>query len=109
MEEVLSKDRILELYLNCIEYGPDLYGIGPAAEHYFKKPASRLTPLQSSFLAAIKPAPWYGARFLERRRTPKSGWWQTRLQYIMERLHEKGFITEEALLAAAPYVVYFPR
>ena len=109
MEDALSKDRILELYLNCIEYGPDLYGIGPAALRYFKRPATKLTPLQASLLAAIKPAPWYGERFFERRRTPKSGWWQTRLQFIMERLHEKGFISEEALASADPYVVYFPR
>ena len=109
MEAIVSKDRILELYLNCIEFGPDLYGIGPAAQRYFRKPASKLSPLEASFLASIKPAPWYGERFFKNGRTPSTGWWQTRLVYIMERLHEKGFITQESLDDADPYVVYFRR
>ena len=37
MEEVVSKDRIMELYLNCIEFGPNIYGIRHAAQHYFGK------------------------------------------------------------------------
>ncbi len=105
MESVVSKDRILELYLNCIEFGPDLYGIGRASWHYFNKPAWRLLPLESSFLAAIKPAPWYGQRFLGWGHSPSKGWWRDRLEYIMIRLEEKRFINKEALEEAAPYVV----
>ncbi len=107
MESIVSKDRILELYLNCIEFGPDLYGIGPASWHYFGKPASKLSPLEGSFLAAIKPAPWFGERFRKNGQTPSQGWWQSRLEYIMGRLHEKGFIPAEALDEADPYVVRF--
>ncbi|MSN25590.1 MAG: transglycosylase [Geobacter sp.] len=57
MEQLLSKGRILELYLNIIELGPMVYGIGHGAHYYFDKPASSLTPRESAFLAAMLPGP----------------------------------------------------
>lgn len=57
VEQVLSKDRILELYLNSIEFGPGIYGIRPAARHYFKKHPSALNPRESAFLAMLLPSP----------------------------------------------------
>lgn len=57
LEQVLSKDQILELYLNCIEFGPMIYGIGPAAQHYFKTSAGELSLGQSLYLASILPNP----------------------------------------------------
>jgi monofunctional biosynthetic peptidoglycan transglycosylase len=56
-ELVLSKRRILELYLNIAEWGPGLYGAGAAAEHYFAVPASALSAAQAARLAAVLPAP----------------------------------------------------
>jgi hypothetical protein len=47
VENVLGKDRIMEIYLNVIEYGPGLYGIGPAAAHYFGKLAKDITPSEA--------------------------------------------------------------
>ncbi len=44
VENTLTKDRIIEIYLNVIEYGPGLYGIGPAAQHYFGKAAEGPQP-----------------------------------------------------------------
>nr|HEX4316957.1 biosynthetic peptidoglycan transglycosylase [Kofleriaceae bacterium] len=57
VENTLSKDRIMEIYLNVIEYGPGLYGIGPAAWHYFSKPAKDLNPVEAAFFSTILPAP----------------------------------------------------
>lgn len=57
MEEALTKDRILELYLNVVELGPMVYGIGHGASYYFNKPASALTPRECAFLAAMLPGP----------------------------------------------------
>jgi penicillin-binding protein 1A len=57
LEASLPKARLLELYLNLIEWGPGLHGIGPAARHYFGVDARRLTPRQACFLAAIIPSP----------------------------------------------------
>ena len=57
VEKALSKDRILELYLNRIEFGPGIYGIRPAAKHYFKKSPSQLSPREGAFLAMLLPSP----------------------------------------------------
>jgi monofunctional biosynthetic peptidoglycan transglycosylase len=57
MEALLTKDRILELYLNVIEWGPGIYGVEAASEHYYHTKASTLTREQSARLAAIIPAP----------------------------------------------------
>lgn len=76
-EGILSKKRILELYLNVIEWGPGIYGAEAASRYYFQVPASRITREQAAELAEILPAPLrrkpgrltpYGARILERMR-----------------------------------------
>lgn len=56
-ELLLGKDRILELYLNVIEWGPGVYGIEAAARHHYDTSASRLSREQALRLAAIVPAP----------------------------------------------------
>src|ERR1700680_398300 len=56
-EALLTKDRILELYLNVIEWGPGVYGAEAAAEYYYHLHASELKREQSARLAAILPAP----------------------------------------------------
>jgi monofunctional biosynthetic peptidoglycan transglycosylase len=57
LERSLSKRRILELYLNVIELGPGIYGVGPAAERYFGKPAADLDEDEAALLAASLPRP----------------------------------------------------
>ena len=57
VEALLSKDRILELYLNVIEWGPGIYGAQAACEYYYHVPASRVNREQAARLAAIIPAP----------------------------------------------------
>ena len=57
MEFLMSKRRILELYLNNIEFGPGIYGIGAAAREYFKTTPDQLTRSQMIALAAILPNP----------------------------------------------------
>jgi monofunctional glycosyltransferase len=57
MERALSKRRILELYLNVVELGPGLYGVGAASQRYFGKPASDLGPAEAAQLAAALPNP----------------------------------------------------
>jgi monofunctional biosynthetic peptidoglycan transglycosylase len=60
MEQILGKRRILELYLNVIEWGDGIYGAEAAARHYFGVSASSLDPEQAAFLAAIIPTPLKG-------------------------------------------------
>jgi membrane peptidoglycan carboxypeptidase len=57
LESALDKDRILEIYLNIIEWGPQLRGLRPAARHYFNCEPQALTPAQMAFLVAIIPGP----------------------------------------------------
>ncbi|HEY6922899.1 MAG TPA: biosynthetic peptidoglycan transglycosylase [Steroidobacteraceae bacterium] len=57
LESALGKDRILEIYLNIIEWGPDLRGLRPAARRYFGCEPHALTPAQMAFLVAIIPGP----------------------------------------------------
>jgi monofunctional glycosyltransferase len=76
-EGILPKKRILELYLNIVEWGPGIYGAEAASRYYFGALANRITREQAVELAEILPAPLhrkptritpYGARILERMR-----------------------------------------
>jgi monofunctional biosynthetic peptidoglycan transglycosylase len=57
MERSLSKKRILEIYLNVIEWGDGLYGAEAASQYYFHKPAANLNARESAFLSAMIPNP----------------------------------------------------
>jgi hypothetical protein len=54
---IASKERMLEVYFNVIEWGPDVYGIGEAASYYFEKSPSQLTLDECLYLASIIPRP----------------------------------------------------
>jgi membrane peptidoglycan carboxypeptidase len=57
LEQELDKRALMELYLNVIEYGPGIYGIGPAADYYFAKKPRDLSLGQSLYIASILPNP----------------------------------------------------
>lgn len=57
VERVLSKRKILETYLNVIEFGPEVFGIRNASYHYFKKHPSALNPREAAYLAMLLPSP----------------------------------------------------
>ncbi len=57
MERVLSKKRILELYLNVVEWGEGIFGAESASRHYFGKSSFELTPEEAARLAAVLPSP----------------------------------------------------
>lgn len=59
LEGVLPKRRILELYLNLIEWGDGVFGAEAAARHYFGISAARISPSQAAWMAAIVPNPRY--------------------------------------------------
>lgn len=67
IETVMSKRRILEIYLNVIEWGNGVFGAEAAARHYYQTTASRLSADQSARLAAMVPNP----RLYDRVRTSK--------------------------------------
>jgi len=57
LERLLTKQRILELYLNVIEWGDGIYGAEAAANYYFHKPAAQLSAKEAAFLSAMIPNP----------------------------------------------------
>jgi monofunctional biosynthetic peptidoglycan transglycosylase len=57
LDDALTKSRILELYLNAVELGPMVYGVGHASRYYFGKTPSDLTVRESAFLASMLPGP----------------------------------------------------
>ena len=59
MERMWSKERILEVYLNSVEFGDNIYGVEAATQHYFGKSSRSLSREQAVFLAAILPNPKY--------------------------------------------------
>ena len=59
LELFLSKRRILEIYLNHVEWGDGIYGAEAAARHYYRKPASRLNATEAARLAVMLPRPRY--------------------------------------------------
>lgn len=91
VEKVLSKNKILEVYLNSIEYGPGIYGIKPAARHYFKKHPSELNPKESAFLALMLPSPKrYYVSFKKKRLTKFA---QIRIKAILKKMRMGKVIT----------------
>ena len=82
LEHTLSKQRILEIYLNNVEWGEGVFGAEAAAQHYFRKPASRLTPYEAARLAVMLPQP---KRF---EKTPGSGYLASRASKITARMRD---------------------
>ncbi|MEE2755976.1 MAG: biosynthetic peptidoglycan transglycosylase [Myxococcota bacterium] len=91
----ISRRRVLELYLNCIEFGRNLYGISRASYYYFQRSPARLRPRESIFLAMIKPAPRHAPRMRRRGRTPPFAYWQARAEVILQRLIDHDFVSPE--------------
>lgn len=110
-----AKDKLLELYINAIEFGGDgketkVYGIARAAKAYFDQDARALGPAESAFLAAIKPFPKYGWRVFQRKYWEKPGGHEplaARVPAVVEKMRKEGYITEEQYIAAKPYVPRF--
>ena len=80
LEAILSKQRILEIYLNSVEWGEGVFGAEAAAQHYFRKPASGLTPLEAARLAVMLPRPRYFEKL------PNSSYLAERAAVIAERM-----------------------
>ena len=57
MDFVWTKRRMIEIYLNIVEWAPGVYGAEAAAQHHFKKPAAKLTRREAALLAAVLPNP----------------------------------------------------
>ena len=85
LEWYLDKNRILELYLNVVEWGPGVFGAQAASRHHFKCSADQLTPLQAARLAAVLPGP------LRYNPAAPSKYVAKRAQHIYREMQRRGF------------------
>lgn len=84
IETVWTKRRILTVYLNIAEFGPGIFGVEAASQHYFHKPASRLTAADAALLAAVLPNP------IRYRAAAPSGYVRERQQWILRQMRQLG-------------------
>lgn len=89
LEKTLSKKRILEIYLNIAEWGEGIFGIESASRHYFRKPASALTPWESALLASVLPNP------LKYNPLKPSPYVERRAKLIYSIMKKRGIIKED--------------
>jgi membrane peptidoglycan carboxypeptidase len=98
LEATLPKRRILEIYLNVAEWGPGVWGIGPAARHWFGKDARALTPKEAAFLASVIPSPLRSQAMLERGAPTEAR--ELRVRDILFHMAEQGALSEDRLVDA---------
>lgn len=95
LEETLSKDKILELYMNEIFLGQNSYGVAAAAQTYFNKSLDQLSPAEAAYLATLPKAP---SDLHPVRNKEKA---IERRAYVLNRMAEDGYITPEVAKAEA--------
>jgi penicillin-binding protein 1A len=93
LESALGKERILEIYLNVIEWGPGIYGLRPAAQRYFNEDPGELTPGQMALLVALIPGPVKYQRSLAAG-TPSPGF-RPLVDRLLAKLRSVDAISEE--------------
>jgi transglycosylase-like protein len=93
IESSLPKRRILEIYLNAVEWGPaGVRGLGEAAVHWFGKDARDLSPKEAAFLATVLPNP---VRYdLYRRRGALTERWEERVRSLLVKMREADVLDE---------------
>ncbi|HXE21281.1 MAG TPA: monofunctional biosynthetic peptidoglycan transglycosylase [Rhodoferax sp.] len=82
LDRILGKRRVLEIYLNSVEWGTGVFGAEAAAERYYHKPAARLTAYEAARLAVMLPRPKYFER------VPNSGYLASRASTIVARMRD---------------------
>lgn len=96
LERELGKARILELYLNVVEFGPGVYGAEAAARRFFGKPAAALSPREAAMLAAALPRPsqWHPG--------VESPYYARRVETLLARMRQVTFLDRRLGIPSAP-------
>jgi monofunctional glycosyltransferase len=96
LERYLTKNRIMELYLNVVEWGPGVFGAEAASQTYFQKPAKELSPDEAVALVSILPSP--------RRWSPTSerSFMTRRRSRLYSRMRREGYVPSEPSLPDIP-------
>ncbi len=101
-----KKDLILEKYLNVVEFGPKIYGIKAAAQHYFHKSPSQLHPLEGAYLAHLLPNPKSYSKGA--RNGQLTAFNKKMIRIILKRMASFGKISSEAYQTAIANIDGFP-
>jgi monofunctional glycosyltransferase len=86
IELLWDKQRILEVYLNIVEFGPGVYGAAAASEYWYRRPLDQLTINQAARLAALLPNPWFY------RAEPPSPYISERAAWIEQQMDKLGYV-----------------
>jgi hypothetical protein len=105
VEQIFRKDDMMELYLNVIEFGPDVYGITRAAEYYFGRKPEELSVPECFFLSSLLPSPLRYAKLRDKGEVPD--YWMRHLRTLMEIAAKNGKITAAELAEAEKQTVTF--
>lgn len=106
LEQELSKQELMELYLNVVELGPGIYGVQAASDYYFASDAASLTLGQALYLASILPDPTRQHFDPDGRVTKR---WAAYIQKLMNIAHSVDRITEEELAAGLEEEIAFRK
>jgi penicillin-binding protein 1A len=94
VDAAVPKSRLLEIYVNIIEWGPRLHGLVPAARHYFDKRPDELTPKETAFLVCLIPAP---VRYHQAHEAGRIGPGMEQLVHnLLAKLHALGELDDDA-------------
>ncbi len=102
IEKLLTKDEILEKYLNVVEFGDKVYGVKAASQLYFQKSPAQLTPAEGAFLAFLLPNPKkYSQSFRQKKLTKFAG---HQVRIIVDRLYRFKRIGDDEHISASAQV-----
>lgn len=107
LEETFSKDELMELYLNVIEFGPAVYGITAAADYYFGRTPGELNLAECFFLASLLPSPLRYGGMRDAGEVPES--WMRLLRSLLVIAHDFGRITDAELAEGQGESIVFWR
>ena len=107
LEQAFRKDDMMELYLNVIEFGPDVYGVTRAAEHYFGRKPEELSLPECFFLASLMPSPVRYGR--QRDKGQVSEGWMRHLQALMEIAAKNGKVSKAELAEGLAQPIVFVK
>jgi hypothetical protein len=105
VEVTLKKDRILEIYVNAIEYGPGVYGIVQASRIYFDKHPREIEPREAAFLAHLLPHP--RKRYFQYCKGKMSKRWENKVGRILGNMHKRKRLTDEEYEEASEATLEF--
>ncbi len=105
MERVFTKPELMALYFNVIEFGPGIYGIVDASEHYFGKHPSDLTLLDSLFLCSLIPNP--KKYYYQFQRGSVTDNWEKRLEFFARSMVNRNKLTQAEYDKTRPFRPHF--